>query len=146
MDNWPSVNPPGVLIATGCIFCYYFDMEQLYVKTLSPTRAARWDRIFGADRLPVMAAQPRQQETRGGGSVMAYDLDLAQIDLKARNRLAALLSYRLAISYQEALLEINSRISWPLAGDDLYIEKTAVDSRPFWFPGVKPPRIMIYSQ
>lgn len=103
-----------------------------YVTTSSPTRRARWQRLFGVDRLPVVHPRPRWQVGRGEfreTGFLAYDLDTARLHWMAQRRAADCLG-----------LDVGELRGLPIkAGADIEIE-TAVSEgwvkRPFSFGGV----------
>ena len=86
---------------------------------------------------PVLAREPRRQETRHGQQ-LAYDLAVSQIHPQALARLAAYVSRETRRPYTETLAEV--RGGWPLVADGLKVVDTAVSGddrkRPFfvWWP------------
>lgn len=110
----------------------------IYVTTSNDRRRARWEAIFGADRLPVRQAHPRPRETRDGAQ-MAYDLDVARLHDMQLRRLAAAIARETRRSYDDVLFDV--RQGWPVVADGLTVivggeiarEATAVTKRPFAF-------------
>jgi len=65
-----------------------------YVTTSDPTRRARWQRLFGVDRLPVLHPRPRWRVGRGElreVEYLAYDLDATRLHWMAQRRAAQLI-------------------------------------------------------
>lgn len=61
------------------------------ITTTSQQRRARWQAIFGADQLPVLAAEPRWQVGRGEfreTEILAYDLDVSRLHWMSAQRAA----------------------------------------------------------
>ena len=108
-----------------------------YVTPTTQARAVKWHAIFGTDELPVLARQPRRQETRHGQQ-LAYDLAVSRLHPQAMARLAAYVSRETRRPYTETLAEV--RGGWPLVADGLKVVDTAVSGddrkRPFfvWWP------------
>ena len=104
-----------------------------YVTPTTQARAVKWHAIFGTDELPVLARQPRRQETRHGQQ-LAYDLAVSRLHPQAMARLAAYVSRETRRPYTETLAEV--RGGWPLVADGLRVIDTAVSGddrkRPFF--------------
>ncbi len=92
--------------------------NQHFITTTSQARAARWDRIFGADTLPVLHAQPRHQQMQGRGVILAYDLDMRALHPFARRRLAAHVARRTGRDYGDVWNGMKAAISWPIDAVD----------------------------
>lgn len=102
-----------------------------YVHTNDLRRRALWLRLFGVERLPVLAPHPRcrvERGARGETEIQAYDLDGARLHWMAQRRAMRRLNVSAA---QLTGLAIE-------AGADIEVEvETAVSSdrwkRPFLF-------------
>ncbi|MFO7537595.1 MAG: hypothetical protein R6X32_05995 [Chloroflexota bacterium] len=102
-----------------------------YIRTTDHSRAATWQRIFGTDRLPVRADQPRWICDRAGERLV-YDLDMSQMPGPAVHCLAAHVARLARQPYMLVLSDIESRGFWVDAADCWVEEETAVDKRPFF--------------
>jgi hypothetical protein len=100
------------------------------IRTGDRRRAATWRRIFGSDRLPVLAAAPRRLCDRDGERLV-YDLDMSRVHPVAVCRLAAHVARRTRQPYSVVLLEIQSRGFW-VDAENVMVEETAVGKRPFF--------------
>jgi len=102
---------------------------QYYVATTSQKRAAEWERIFGMDQLPILSADSRLQTVRDEVT-MAYDLDINALHQGQVFRLASHVARRCRISYEVALNQVETAVSWPIeATEDTYITKAAESVR-----------------
>lgn len=100
-----------------------------YVTTADPQRRARWQRLFGVERLPVLHPRPRWQVGRGEfreQEFLAYDLDCSRLHWMALSRAAGRLG-----------LDAADLRGLPIkAGADIEVETAVSDSwqkRPFVF-------------
>jgi hypothetical protein len=100
------------------------------IRTSDRRRAATWRRIFGSDRLPVLAAAPRRLCDRDGERLV-HDLDMSRVHPVAVCRLAAHVARRTRQPYSVVLLEIQSRGFW-VDAENVMVEETAVGKRPFF--------------
>jgi hypothetical protein len=107
-------------------------MSAFWITTSDRQRAAKWERIFGSDRLPVLSTATRW-DTVDGHERPCYDLALGALSTGQRDRLAAYAARRLARPYDTVRREIEAAISWPVsaAGCVVVIEEQATaDTRP----------------
>ncbi|MBX3056915.1 MAG: hypothetical protein KF770_10625 [Anaerolineae bacterium] len=109
-----------------------------WITTSDRARSQRWERIFGADRLPVLSAAARRDVVEGQERP-CYDLALGQLSTWQRDRLAAYASRRTGRPYEMVRCEIEAAISWPVtaAGCQLVCEEdmaTAERPSPFLLP------------
>jgi hypothetical protein len=101
-----------------------------YIHTTDRRRAATWRRIFGTDRLPVLADRPRWICDRDGERLV-YDVDMSQVRAAAVYRLAAHVARRTRQPYALVLSEIQTRGFW-VDAVNCEVEETAVGKRPFF--------------
>ncbi len=109
--------------------CY--NARMFYITTSDPQRAARWERLFGTDRLPVLSAASRW-DVVDGRERPCYDLDLSQLHPAQRQRLACYVARRTGRPYAEVRVEIDTAVSWPVRAAGCVVvevdEATAVPS------------------
>lgn len=99
-------------------------MGAYYVTSLQQKRRARWEEIFGDDRLPVIHPQPRLQALEPGRpDELAYDLDVPALHPMQRERLARHLASTNGLPHDEArALVEGSFIAIPAGGCELVEE------------------------
>ncbi len=117
-----------------------------FITTTSQSREALWERLFGADRLPVVHDHPRWQQMPGRGSLLAYDLDLRALHPAARRRLAAYVYWRVRRRYVDVMMEVETAVSWPVDACDCTVvsdEETAVLFFGVIWPGLQNGRVII---
>lgn len=102
-----------------------------WIMTADPKRAARWERIFGTSRLPVLSAATRWDMV-DGQERPCYDLALGQLDSCQRDRLAGYVHRRTGRPYVTVRAEIEAAISWPVtaAGCTVECDEATVEVRP----------------
>lgn len=102
---------------------------QYYVVPTEQWRRAKWERIFGDWRLPVLSPRPRWQEHPGRGAILAFDLDLRALPRGALYRLAAYTASRYSIAYEETLASLSGVATYPISAIAVQvIEEEMVDS------------------
>lgn len=114
-------------------FVYNLDMNgRFYVTTSDPRRRSTWQRVFGSDRLPVLAPRARFQALPGGsGETPAYDLDLRALLPAQRTRFAGYVARRYGIDYVTALAEVTGSTAWPIRdGPDVAVVQPEEASSP----------------
>lgn len=78
-------------------------MSAFFITALGQRRRARWERIFGDDRLPVVFPEPRLQALEPGRpEVLAYDLDARALHPMQRERLASHLAATHGLRHDDA--------------------------------------------
>lgn len=106
----------------------------VHITTTNPQRAAQWEQIFATTHLPVLSDQPRAQQRMGQGKpILAYDLALNELHPWQRIRLAAYVSRRYRLDYDEVRMELKTAVSWPIAAADCVIVEEATESTPLPF-------------
>lgn len=101
-------------------------------------RAARWQRLFGTNRLPVLSAASRW-DVVDGRDQLCYDLDLARLHWGQRDRMASYVARCLRRPYDTVRAEIEAAISWPVSAAGCVVETDeATESRPspFFMPAM----------
>lgn len=114
-------------------------MSEFWITTNNPARAAKWERIFGTDQLPVLCAATRWDMV-DGQERLCYDLAMGQLSTWQRDRLAAHAARRWSRPYDTVRAEIEAAISWPVtaAGCMVVCEETQATAEirpsPFLLP------------
>lgn len=107
-----------------------------FITTSDPRRRDLWLRLFGEEWLPVKAARPRWQVTRGElneTEILAFDLDAVRLPAGARERFAHYVARKTDQSYAAAAQQVDG---WPLKAAGCVVETAVSDSwqkRPFVF-------------
>ena len=134
-----AVSISGQLLYTGAM--------SYFVITPDRARADRWQKLFGADRLPVLAPVARWQLI-DGQERPAYDLDLAALHQGQRDRLAGHVAKRTGRPYPLVKTEIDNSLSWPVVAAGCVVvidEVTAADwpSLFLWARGRKSEAVIV---
>ncbi|NJN53689.1 MAG: hypothetical protein HC804_02385 [Anaerolineae bacterium] len=108
-----------------------------WVTVSDSRRAVHWQRLFGTNRLPVLAAATRWDMV-DGREVPCYDLALKRLSQPQRYRLACYAARRLRRPYVDVLAEINTATSWPIRAAGCVVEyeeeQATVRPSPFLLP------------
>lgn len=97
-------------------------MSEIWITTTDPVRAAKWEHIFGSNRLPVLSAATRW-DVVDGQERPCYDLAMGRLSTWQRDRLAGYAHRRTGRPYEAVRREIEAAISWPVtaAGCELVV-------------------------
>ncbi len=109
-------------------------MSYWFAVAMSQRRRARWERVFGTDRLPILDARPRRAEFRDGPALV-YDVALGRLHEGQLNRLAAYLARRNGMGYEEARLSVLRCGLMIHARGVMVVTADAAEHRPFVFGG-----------
>lgn len=106
-------------------------MSNHWITTTDPARAAKWEHIFGTDRLPVLCAATRW-DIIDGQERPCYDLAMGRLSTWQRERLAAYAARHTGRPYATVRAEIEAAISWPVTavGCELVCDEQATVERP----------------
>lgn len=101
-----------------------------FITTTDTRRLARWQHLFGLDRLPVLSRWTRFDFV-DGFEAPCYDLALGELTQLQRDRLACYASRRTGRLYADVRAEINAAVSWPVkAAGCTVVEDEATVVRP----------------
>lgn len=105
-----------------------------FITTTDTRRLARWQHLFGLDRLPVLSRWTRF-DVVDGFETPCYALELGQLTQLQRDRLACYAARRTGRPYADVRAEINAAVSWPVKASGCYVvedEATVVRPSPLF--------------
>lgn len=98
-------------------------MSYGFVVARTQRRRAEWERVFGADRLPVLDIRPRRAVFREG-PVWVFDVAVGRLHVGQVNRLAGRMARRRGVGYEVARRMVLSQ-GLTVRAEDVVVVETA---------------------